>query len=85
MKSAFLDSQASLQRIERANRARAASQAEFDLETTRYDTGLGDILELIDAQRRLTEDGAEVVRAQAAASTAEAALARATAEPRPNQ
>ena len=82
VKSAYLDSQASVQRIERADRARAASQAEFDLETTRYQTGLGDILELIDAQRRVTEDAAEVVRAQAAAATAAAALTRATADAR---
>ena len=80
VKSAYLDSQASRQRIERANRAQAASQAELDLETKRYEAGLGNILELIDAQRRFTEDGADLVRAQAMSSVAGAALSRATAE-----
>jgi outer membrane protein TolC len=84
VKSAYLDLQASLQRIERANRARSASEAELDLATKRYEAGLGNILELADAQRRFTEDGAEVVRAQTMSSTTEAALARATADARPH-
>ena len=82
VKSGFLDWQASLQRIHRAERARAASRAELDLRKKRYEAGLGNIIELTDAQRRFTEDGAEVVRAQAAAATAAAALTRATADAR---
>lgn len=84
VKSAYLDRQASLQRIDRARRALAASRAELDLATKRYEGGLGSILELADAQRRFTEDGASVARALATSSTAEAALVRATADPRPS-
>lgn len=80
---AYFERQTSVQRIERADRARAASAAELDLATRRYEGGLGSILELADAQRRFTEDNADVVRAHAAAASAQAALARATADPRP--
>jgi outer membrane protein len=76
VKSAFLDWTASLERIHHAERTVAASRVEFDLAQKRYDMGLGSIIELTDAQRRLTEDSAEYVNALAGFSIAKAALAR---------
>jgi outer membrane protein TolC len=51
---------------------------ELDLASKRYETGLGSIIELTDAQRRYTEDGAAYVRAVAGFAIANAALARDT-------
>jgi outer membrane protein len=74
----FLDFQASLERIREVDQTLAASRVELDLATKRYETGLGNIIELTDAQRRFTEDGAASVRALAGFSIAKAALARDT-------
>jgi outer membrane protein len=74
----YLDCQASLERIREADQTLAASRVELDLATKRYETGLGSIIELTDAQRRFTEDGAAYVRALAGFSVARAALARDT-------
>lgn len=76
VKSAFLDWQASLQRIQRAEKTIAASRSELDLAQERYDTGLGNIIELTDAQRRFTEDEAGYVDALAAFNIARAAVQR---------
>jgi outer membrane protein len=76
VKSGYLDWQASLQRIHRAEQTVAASRAELDLAEKRYDTGLGDIIELTDAQRRFTEDEAGYINALADFSIAKAALER---------
>lgn len=77
VKSAFLDWQGSLDRITQAEQTLAASRAELDLAQKRYDAGLGSIIELTDAQRRFTEDGAQSVKALADSATAKAALGRA--------
>jgi len=76
VKSGFLDWQASLQRIHRAEQTVAASRAELDLAEQRYEAGLGNIIELTDAQRRFTEDEAGYINALAGFSTAKAALER---------
>lgn len=78
VKRSFLDWQASLDRIHQAEATVAASRVELDLAEKRYDTGLGSIIELTDAQRRFTEDGAEQVKALAGFSIARAALDRDT-------
>lgn len=81
VKRAFLDWQASLQRIHRAEQAVATSRSVLDLADERYETGLGNILELIDAQRRYTEDEAGYVDTLAGFSIARAALERASGGP----
>jgi outer membrane protein len=78
VKSSYLDWQASRQRIHRAEETVAASRAERDLADKRYESGLGNIIELTDAQRRFTEDEAAYVNSLAEFSIAKAALARAT-------
>jgi outer membrane protein len=78
VKSGYLDWQASLQRIHRAEQTVTASRAELDLAEKRYDAGLGTIIELTDAQRRFTEDEAGYINALAGFSIAKAALDRAT-------
>ena len=78
VKSGFLDWQASLQRIHRAEQTVAASRGELDLAEKRYEAGLGNIIELTDAQRRFTEDEAGYVNALADFSIAKAALERDT-------
>ena len=76
VKSGYLDWQASLQRIHRAEQTVAASRGELDLAEKRYETGLGNIIELTDAQRRFTEDEAGYINALADFSIAKAALER---------
>jgi outer membrane protein len=76
VKSGFLDWQAALQRIHRAEQTVAASRAELELAEKRYDAGLGNIIELTDAQRRFTEDEAGYINALAGFSIAKAALER---------
>jgi outer membrane protein len=76
VKSEFLDWQASLRRIERAQEALAASRAELELAEKRYQVGLGSIIELTDAQRQFTQDDAAFVNAQYAFAVAKAAVER---------
>jgi len=76
VKRSFLDWQASLDRIHQAEATVAASRVELDLAEKRYETGLGSIIELTDAQRRFTEDDAERVKALAGFSISKAALNR---------
>ncbi|MBP1778546.1 MAG: outer rane efflux protein, partial [candidate division NC10 bacterium] len=78
VKSAYLDWEASLQRIHRAEQTVAASRGELDLAEKRYEAGLGSIIELTDAQRRFTEDEAGYINALADFSIAKAALTRDT-------
>ncbi len=78
VKSGYLDWQASLERIHRAEQTVAASRVELELAETRYETGLGNIIELTDAQRRFTQDEAGYVQALAVFSIAKAALDRDT-------
>lgn len=76
VKSGFLDWQASLERIHRGEQTVAASRAELELAEKRYESGLGSIIELTDAQRRFTEDEADYINALAGFSIAKAALER---------
>ena len=78
VKSGYLDWQASRERIHRAEQTVAAARAELDLAEKRYETGLGNIIELTDAQRRFTEDEAGYINALAEFSIAKAALDRDT-------
>jgi outer membrane protein len=79
VQTAFLDSQASLQRIERAQKALAASRAELELAEKRYEAGLANIVELEDAQRYYTYDDAEYASSLYGFAVAKAAVAQATA------
>ena len=76
VKSGFLDWQASVERIHRAEQTVAASRVELELAEKRYEAGLGNIIELTDAQRRFTQDEADYVQALAVFSIAKAALDR---------
>lgn len=76
VKSGFLDWQASVERIHRAEQTVAASRVELELAEKRYETGLGNIIELTDAQRRFTQDEADYVQALGQFSIAKAALDR---------
>lgn len=76
VKSAFLDCQASLQRIQWVDRSLTASQAELEVAEKRYARGLGSIIELTDAERRFTEDEAALVRALADLAINKGMLAR---------
>jgi len=76
VKRSYLGWQASLERIHQAEQTLEASRVELDLASKRYENGLGSILELTDAQRRFTEDGAAYVKAQADSAVAKAALDR---------
>ncbi len=78
VKTAFLDWQASTQRINRAERTLAASRAELELAEKRYDAGLADIVELEDAQRNYTDDDAAYANALYGYSLAKAAVDHAT-------
>jgi outer membrane protein TolC len=78
VKSGYLDWQASRQRIHRAEQTVAASRGELDLAEKRYEAGLGNIIELTDAQRRFTEDEDGYINALADFSIAKAALERDT-------
>jgi len=77
--TAFLDWQASLQRIKRAEQALVASRAELELADKRYAAGLSSIVELEDAQRYYTEDDAAYADALYGYSIAKAAVGKATA------
>jgi outer membrane protein len=78
IKTAFLDWQASLQRINRAERTLAASRAELELAEKRYQAGLADVVELEDAQRSYTEDDAAYANALYGFPVAKAAVDHAT-------
>jgi outer membrane protein len=77
VKSAFLDWHAADKRIVKAEQTLDASRVELKLAQERYQTGLGNIIELTDAQRRYTADGAAAIKALADSSIAKAALLRA--------
>ncbi|MGD0075134.1 MAG: TolC family protein [Candidatus Binataceae bacterium] len=79
VKTAFLDWQASLERIQRAERAVAASSVELELADKRYEAGLTNIVELEDAQRHYTSDDADYANALYGFSLTKAQVDRATA------
>jgi outer membrane protein len=76
--TAFLNWQASLQRIMRAEKTLAASRAELELAEKRYEAGLTSIIELEDAQRNYTYDDAGYADALYGFSITKAAVDRAT-------
>ncbi len=78
VKTAFLDWQASLERIRRAERAVAASSVELELAEKRYEAGLTNIVELEDSQRHYTFDDADYANALYSFSLAGAQVDRAT-------
>ncbi len=78
VQTALLNLQASVERIQRAQKTLAASRAELELADKRYQAGLADILELEDAQRRYTSDDAAYAGALYTFSVAQAALDKAT-------
>lgn len=80
VKSAFLTWQASLDRIRRTELTVAASRARLELANKRYDAGLGNIIELTDAERFYIQDDAAYVDALYEYSVAKAVLGRATGE-----
>jgi len=76
--TAFLNWQASLQRINHAEKTLAASSAELELAEKRYQAGLTSIIELEDAQRSYTDDDAAYADALYGFSVTKAAVDRAT-------
>jgi outer membrane protein len=76
--TAFLNWQASFQRIMRAEKTLAASRAELELAEKRYEAGLTSIIELEDAQRSFTYDDASYADALYGFSITKAAVDRAT-------
>ena len=76
--TSFLNWQASLQRINHAEKTLAASSAELELAEKRYEAGLTSIIELEDAQRSYTEDDAAYADALYGFSITKAAVDRAT-------
>lgn len=78
--TAFLNWQASVQRIERAQKALLASRAELELSDQRYQSGLTNIVELEDAERHYTSDGAQYAEALYGYSVAKAAVEQVTGQ-----
>jgi outer membrane protein len=78
VKTAFLNWQSSLERIDRAEKTLAASRVEIKLAEKRYQAGLSDIVELEDAERQYTEDDAEYANSLYGYSIAKAAVDRAS-------
>jgi len=78
VKTAFLNWQSSLERIDRAEKTLAASRVELKLAEKRYQAGLSDIVELEDAERQYTEDDAEYANSLYGYSIAKAAVDRAS-------
>jgi outer membrane protein len=80
VKSALLNQQTAQQRIRQAELTMEVSKAELDLASKRYTTGLGNIIELTDAERFYVQDDAAYVDALYKYSVAEATVGRATGE-----
>jgi outer membrane protein len=78
--TAFLNWQASLERIERAQKALAASRVQLSLAEKRYQAGLTNIVELEDAQRHYTYDDATYADALYTYAVDKAAVEEATGE-----
>ena len=80
VQTAFLNWQASIAVIKKAEQTVNASREELNLANERYKQGLSSVVELDDAQRRFTEDSAAYVTALYDYSAIKAAVQRATAE-----
>ncbi|HZO80882.1 MAG TPA: TolC family protein [Candidatus Binataceae bacterium] len=80
VKTAFLDWQTALQRIHQAEVTLNAARVELELAQKRYTAGLGNIIELTDAERFFIQDKAAYVDALYTFAVAKAGLQRATGE-----
>jgi len=78
VKSAYLQLQTSIQQIHQAEDTLAASSGQLELAEKRYNAGLGNIIELTDAERFYIQDDAAFVDALYSYSVAKATLDRAT-------
>jgi outer membrane protein len=81
VKSSFLDWQASLEAINRAHDTLEASRVALTLGEERYRTGLGNIVELEDAQRQFTDASASYVEALYGFAVAKASVDFVTGAP----
>jgi outer membrane protein len=78
VKSSYLELQNALQQIHQAEETLASSSGQLELADKRYNAGLGNIIELTDAERFYIDDNAAYVDALYAYSVAKAKLDRAT-------
>jgi outer membrane protein len=78
VKSAYLELQTAVQRIHQAEATLAASSGQLELADKRYTAGLGNIIELTDAERFYIQDDAAYVDSLYAYSVAKATLDRVT-------
>lgn len=78
VKSSFLELQNALQQIHQTEETLAASSGQLELADKRYNAGLGNIIELTDAERFYIQDDAGYVDALYNYSVAKAKLDRAT-------
>jgi len=85
VKSSFLNLQTALQQIHSAETTLAASSSQLELAEKRYDAGLGNIIELTDAERFYIEDDAAYIDALYSYSVAKAALDHATGSSVPSK
>lgn len=80
VKTAFLDWQTAHQKIHEAFVTLNASRVELELADRRYAAGLGNIIELTDAERDFIRDKADYVNTLYAFAVAKSALQRATGQ-----
>jgi len=78
VKSAYLELQTAVQRIHQAEATLAASSGQLELADKRYNAGLGNIIELTDAENFYIQDNAAYVDALYGYSVAKATLDRVT-------
>lgn len=78
VKSGYLELETSVDRIHQAEATLAASSGQLELADKRYNAGLGNIIELTDAERFYIEDDAAYVDALYGYSVAKATLDRVT-------
>ena len=78
VKSSYLELENALQQIHQAEETLAASSGQLELADKRYNAGLGNIIELTDAERFYIQDDSAYVDALYAYSVAKAKLDRAT-------
>jgi outer membrane protein len=83
VKSSFLDLQNAVQQIHQTEETLASSSGQLELADKRYNAGLGNIIELTDAERFYIQDDAAYVDALYGYSVAKARLDRAIGVPRP--
>jgi outer membrane protein len=85
IKSAYLELRTSIERIHQAKDTLAASSGQLELAEKRYNAGLGNIIELTDAERFYIQDDAAYVDALYAYSVIKASLDRATGATLPQE